>query len=362
MPSEEAILWIALTLIQGLGPARIKSIFTELGSVQGIFDAGEIELSSLEGIGPKVARSIVNGRKEALEKAASVVPDRFKAVPLACKEYPERLFNIYDPPPVLFIDGDMDLSDCPAVAIVGTRRATSYGREVTEDIVRGLVAAGIVIVSGLAIGIDACAHAAALRNGGRTVAVLGNSLDTVYPFCNRKLAEEITKSGALVSEIPKEIPVDKWMFPRRNRIISGLSMGTVVIEGSEDSGSLITARFALDQDREVFAVPGPAGKNLSAGPNSLIKQGAKLVENAGDILEELNIGYRKGRSGRNAPDLASFPEDERKILALIKDEAVHIDKLVSDTGMHLSDVYPVLTGIVVRGIAEELPGKYYRIR
>lgn len=287
----------------------------------------------------------------------------------ADERYPAWLGTIADPPAVLYCDGLIEPQDRQALAIVGSRQATPYGLRITETLARELSGAGFTIVSGLARGIDAAAHRAALEAGGRTIAVLGCGLDMDYPLGHARLREEIAMSGAVVTEYAPGIPPLAGHFPRRNRIISGLSLGVVVVEAAEDSGSLITARLALEQGREVFAVPGSIDAPLSRGPHGLLKQGAKLVETVDDIIEDLVPQMEKAAvpTQRPMPFKAMEPPDlspeERRVWEQMSREPLHLDDLTEQSGLTPAAVSGILLGLELKGVARQLPGqRYYRAR
>jgi len=275
------------------------------------------------------------------------------------EEYPASLREIAQPPKVLYVRGYIPEGK-PMIGIVGTRRCTPYGKRATGHIVKGLVRAGCVIVSGMAIGIDSEAHKAALEAGGETVAVVGSGIDesVVYPSSNKSLAREIEKHGAVTSEFDPYIHSETYFFPQRNRVISGLSLGIVVIESKEKGGSLITANFALDQNREVFAVPGGLFWETSAGPNNLIKQGAKVVTCAEDILEELNIPIPDKEKNKI---IAKNPAEQKIIDALLdkRGQSVHIDSIVEISKLSASEVSSALTEMELDEKVKNLGGDYY---
>jgi DNA processing protein len=313
----------------------------------------------------------------------SVTTAQGQRIALADDGYPAWLRAIPDPPAVLYCDGRIEPNDRQAIAIVGARKATPYGLRITETLARELSGVGFTIVSGLARGIDTAAHRAALEAGGRTLAVLGCGLDVDYPPGHGRLREEIAASGAVLTELAPGTPPWASNFPRRNRIISGLSLGVVVIEAAEDSGSLITARLALEQGREVFAVPGSIDAPLSRGPHGLIKQGAKLVETVDDIIEELlpqlelpltptlsstrcNEGATgapgRGKNGESfaPPDLS--PE-ERRVWEQISRDPLHLDDLTERSGLTPAGTAGILLSLELKGLARQLPGqRYVRVR
>jgi DNA processing protein len=272
-------------------------------------------------------------------------------------EYPAALRNIADPPPVLYVRGQLLPRDEWALAVVGTRRATVYGREVTRSLVRGLAASGVTIVSGLAHGIDTHAHQVALDAGGRTLAVLGSGIDVIYPAENRQLAELIAHSGAILSEYPLGAQPESGNFPRRNRIISGLSLGVLVVEGARSSGAMITADYASEQGREIFAVPGNILGPNSAGPNYLIQQGAKLVTTMGDILEELNLTMAAEQAA--AREIIPDNETEAILLRHLSAEPLHVDELGRAAQLPINEVASTLTLMELKGKVRQVGGMHY---
>lgn len=299
----------------------------------------------------------------------SVMTAQGKPLALADDGYPVWLRAISSPPDVLYCDGRIEPRDRQAIAIVGSRQATPYGLRMTETLARELSGAGFTIVSGLARGIDAAAHRAALEAGGRTIAVLGCGLDITYPPEHGRLREEVAANGAVVTEFPAGTPPKPSHFPQRNRIISGLSLGVVVVEAAEDSGSLITARFALEQGREVFAVPGSIDAPLSRGPHGLIKQGAKLVETVDDIVEDLlpqleTTGILKRRPGLpKAGELPNLSPEERLLIDQMSREPLHLDDLTERSGLTPAGVAGILLGLELKAVVRQLPGqRYYRLK
>jgi DNA processing protein len=276
--------------------------------------------------------------------------------------YPKRLLEVDDAPPVLYAMGRIEDADGWAIGVVGTRRATSYGREAAARISAGLAEAGVTVISGLARGIDSVAHHTALDSGGRTIAVLGSGLDVIYPPENRGLVRRIVEegSGAVVSEYPLGTQPDAVNFPPRNRIISGMSLGVLVVEAAEKSGALITVTFALEQGREVFAIPGPITSKLSEGTNNLIKNGAKLVTSARDILEELDMAT----VAEHVEAARALPSDptERMLLEYLQDASRHIDELTNRSGLPASTVSAVLTMMELKGMVRHLGGMQYAAR
>jgi DNA processing protein len=277
------------------------------------------------------------------------------------KEYPELLKKIYDPPKELYIKGETAALNNKCLAIVGTRTATDYGKRIARQFANELAQCGFTIVSGLAEGIDTEAHAGALEAGGKTIAVFGCGIDKVFPPENLELAEKIEKNGALVSEYQPGSLAAKWTFPRRNRIISGLSLGVVMVEGSYESGAMITAKLALDEGREVFAVPGNIEIDQTKGPHWLIKQGAKLAGNVDDILEEFNIKRVTGSEKAKELDYSQLSSDEVKIISCLTKEPKHIDEISAKSEMETQEALSILSILEIKKLIKQVPGKYFVI-
>jgi DNA processing protein len=284
-----------------------------------------------------------------------------KIIPFASEIYPARLRSIADPPPCLYVKGEIRQEDDKAVAVIGTRSASHYGRRVARDLCRGLASLGFTVISGMARGIDGVAHDEALNAGGRTIAVLGSGVDRAYPTEHQKLYHRISENGAVISELPLGAPPLAFNFPARNRLISGLSAGVVVVEATEKSGSLITAAIALEQGREVFAVPGEVGSSRSRGGHRLIRQGAKLVESVDDIFEE--IAPQLVAPGRQSAALRTLPVDAqpetRKIFDLLQERSLHIDEVIEASGFSTSRVSQILLELELQGFLKQLPGNRY---
>jgi DNA processing protein len=286
------------------------------------------------------------------------------------KDYPTNLRYIYDPPKNLYVKGNILAEDSIAIAVIGSRQATYYGLKNAQDLSFELAARGITIVSGLARGVDSAAHRGALRAGGRTIAVLGSGLNVIYPYENKELAERIAKNGAVISEFSLDFPPYRHNFPRRNRIISGLSLGVVVVEAAKRSGALITARLALEQGREVFAIPGRIGSFSSQGTHSLIKQGAKLVESIEDIIEELeplrtmqNLPEQEQiaqvRSASKLQRGLNLSQEERQIYSCLSSEPIHIDDIMSKAAVSYGKLLISLLKLEHKKLVNELPGKMF---
>lgn len=295
-----------------------------------------------------------------------------RSISIGTAEYPDNLKNIHKPPEILYVNGSFAAEDRNAVAIVGSRRATPYGLEMAEKLAYELAAKGATIVSGMARGIDSASHRGALRAGGRTIAVMGSGHNHIYPPENKGLYRDIAKSGVVVTEFENDISPLPRNFPIRNRIISGLSLGVVVVEAARNSGALITADFALDQDREVFAIPGKISSATSSGANELIKNGAKLVQTADDILEELSLHEIKPLSGRDKDLIGlkisnktkayiynSLTEDERRVYKVLSDEPLYIDDVVEASGAGFDKMSKILLNLEMKKLIKELPGKQF---
>lgn len=339
---------------------RIWHLVERFGSPEDAWKATEKQLAATGGFTPEGARELVLRRRGINPEAVTALLEKkgIAFVHYGSPGYPEMLKNIPDPPPGLFIRGKITASDDQAIAVVGSRKATRYGLTVAAKLAGELAGAGVTVVSGMARGIDTAAHRGALAAGGRTIAVLGCGVDVVYPRENAGLMEEISLSGAVVSEFPLQEKPESWHFPVRNRIISGLSMGVVVVEAAARSGALITADFALDQGRDVMAVPGNITSELSRGTNRLIRQGAKPVEDAGDILEEMGLERLFRVDDRKDPVVNLSPE-EKAVSNIISSEPVTLDELVDRSGLPAQKVLVALTFLEMKGSVRQLPGRLY---
>jgi DNA processing protein len=355
---------ILLNMVEGIGYIRFKALLDEFKDPRNIFKAPISRLKSIKSIGTGIAEAIKNAySKYDIDKEVGLIKGAgVKIVTLFDSEYPECLRTIYDPPILLYIKGDFRKEDELSIAIVGSRRCTYYGLNMAEKIASELVKCNVVIISGLARGIDTAAHKGAVKNNGRTIAVLGNGLGSIYPVENKELAERILHNGLLVSEFPMEAKPYKKNFPRRNRIISGLSKGLLVVEAAKKSGALITADFALEQGRDVFAVPGMADRFSSNGTNALIKQGAKLVESADDILEELGIDKAEPvaeRAYKNGGSYFLENPDEKNIFNILSDKPSDIDTIIRKLEIKTQQAKLMLLNMEMKGIIKQLPGKLY---
>lgn len=351
--------WLGFNLVKGIGPAKVQALLDYYGSLANAWQANEFELYKI-GLDKRAVANFLQTRHEVdLDAAlAQAHQANIKLLTWETPDYPNYLREIPTPPPLLYLQGDLLEQDRWAVAVVGTRRLTSYGRQVTRDLVAGLVQNNITVVSGLARGIDAVAHKTAVELGGRTLAVLGSGLDAIYPADNRALAQEITQGhGAIISEYGLGIQPEAKNFPPRNRIISGLSLGVIIVEAGERSGALITTNFALEQNREVFAVPGNINSPASQGPNKLIQEGAKLVTRVEDVLEELNLHMV---AERTAVQLV-LPEtaEEIALYTQLSAQPVHIDDLSRSTGLPSALVSSTLTLMELKGMVQQVGGMNY---
>ncbi|MCD6232716.1 DNA-processing protein DprA [Candidatus Aerophobetes bacterium] len=353
--------WILLSKIPYLGPKRCRELVEYFGSPREVLSAPFDKLSKIPGIGKEIAKLIISeARKINVEEDLNLLRKfDVQVITFQDKQYPSNLQNIFDPPFLLYVRGELREEDKDALAIVGTRRATIYGKLTAQRLAREVAKEGITIVSGMARGIDTAAHWGALEAEGRTIAVMGCGVDRVYPPENKELMNKIIERGAVISEFPLRSLPEASHFPQRNRIISGLSRGVLVVEAPLKSGALITAEFALEQGREVFAVPGNINSPKSQGTNRLIREGAKLVEKTEDIFEELNFSPILSNIEviKNKESLLS-PE-EKRVLALIKEKPLHIDSLVEKSGFPASKVAAILMKLQIKGFIREFPGKVF---
>lgn len=380
MTENEAV--VALNMISGIGSQRLKKLLEAFGGAPKVFLASESKLKKIEGIGEKIAQEITGFRFENLKKELDLAKKlKVRIITLEDIEYPQNLRNIYDPPICLYLKGELRKEDVLSLAIVGSRRASFYGLTCAEKFAFALSSLGISIVSGLARGVDTQAHNGALKAKGRTLAVLGSGLNRIYPPENKKLAEGISECGAVISEFSLDTKPLAQNFPRRNRVISGLSQGVIVVEAARNSGALITADFALEQGREVFAVPGKVDSATSFGANQLIKQGAKLIDSVEDILEELKLGleqsikaqdlaYKAERiapAGRTGGDRKTAKETvpnelsdgERLVYNLLTDKPRPADELIEEAGLPAAKTMSLLSRLEMQRRAKQLPGKLF---
>ena len=376
MLNQNLKYWVALKWVEGVGNVGFKALLEAFGSPRKVFEAPLSMIKAVPGIGDKTAPQIKSFKDWKKVEKELEFADRTCVSIVTSQDplYPSQLLSTYDYPAFLYVKGHLKEDDVN-VAVVGSRTASTYGKFTTERLCRELVLRGITVISGLARGIDSAAHRGALSGKGRTIAVLGCGLDIVYPPENEKLFTEISLQGALISEFPFGTPPNAPNFPARNRIISGISLGVVVVEASEKSGSLITARIALEQGREVFAVPGSIDSSGSRGTNKLIKQGAKLIENVEDILEEILPQVTSAPKVVKPDQRQKQPDDQQKILTsspdlvlketektvwqVLSQKPVHIDQIITSTGLTAHEVLVILLNLELQGLIEQKPGKTY---
>lgn len=357
--ASDHIYFNAFNLIPQIGPVRFRKLLNFFSNLEAAWQAPVAELLQ-SGLEENVVNEILRLRRETdiAAEFAKLEAQKISLITIKDQNYPTILREIANPPAVLYVRGEMKSVDETAIAIVGTRKISPYGKRVTEDLTRDLVRANITVVSGLAFGVDSFAHRTAVETAGRTIAVLACGVDTIYPAANRLLAEQILAGhGAILSEQAFGTPPLKHHFPARNRIIAGLSLGTVVIEAATDSGALITARHALEQNRQVFAVPGSIYNDVSAGPNNLLKMGAKPVTSAVDILEDLNLD--KLTQEILSSEIIAENEEEQKILNILTRQPLHFDQIAKTCGLPTSRVASTLTIMEMKGKVRNLGANQY---
>ncbi|MDR0533365.1 MAG: DNA-processing protein DprA [Verrucomicrobiales bacterium] len=360
---ERLEAYLILNSLRLIGPVRVRKLMERFGSVEQILLQSTSSLASVEGVGQKAAESIraweqnfdLAGELAELQRLGIGVIDRED------ERYPQQLLEIYDPPLLLYYKGDLEAAKRRGIGVVGSRQTSHYGLETAKKLSYQMAYAGLPVVSGLARGIDTAAHQGALAAKGRTVAVLGCSLDLMYPPENQALAEMIVeKDGLLLSEFPLKTPPDKQTFPMRNRVVSGLSGGVLVVEAGAESGALITARMALDQGRQVFAIPGRIDNPLAKGCHRLIKDGAKLVESVEDVLAEFEFLFPPAAISEPRRVLpADLSEDEQVILKNLGMEEVHLDELTRKCGLPSARMSSTLLRLEMRKLVRQLPGKFF---
>lgn len=388
MLAAETKSLIHLNLIPGIGNYTIRRLLASFGSAERSVAATSEELAQVDGLTPDVREQLIDGRSRAplAQELELIQQHQCHIVTISDDAYPSLLKQIDDPPVLLYIVGKFPIPDTLSIAIVGSRGPTEYGKTTSQQLSQQLAARGITIVSGFARGIDTCVHRGALEAGGDTIAVFGCGLSIIYPEANRALAAEIIESGALVSEFPMTMPPRGANFPRRNRVISGLTSGTLVVEASERSGSLITARHAVEQGREVFAVPGQIFSNMSRGTHSLINQGATLINSVDDLLDALPHNYAQILGGKSLEppsakqtDKITRPQsvekrstptpqpkanlnltpEEQTVLSAMDADSVHIDEITRVTQLPIGKVSSLLVMLELKGIVQQLPGKQF---
>ncbi len=364
MDLDAAREWLALAEVPGVGPTTFKQLLEAFGEPRRVFGSSMTALLEVEGVGPVTALAIRNHRPS--ERIGAILTATrelgFNLITTSDADYPDLLRAMDDPPPFMFVQGSFSPRDRKALAVVGSRRCSPYGLRMASRLAGEAAGHGFTIVSGLARGIDAASHRAALEAGGRTIAVVGSGLDVVYPPEHFRLAREIADQGAVVGEHPPQTPPEREHFPVRNRIISGLSLGVLVIEAAAESGVHGTVSHALSQGREVFAVPGNVGSPTSAGTNRLIKQGAKLVESIDDLLEELvPLAERGARAQAGLADArpVALPPEEAAVVAFLGDEPLHIDDLTALSGLTPQKISHTLLQLELKGIVRRLAGQNF---
>ncbi len=355
---DEKHYWVGFNLVRGIGAVRLQALRRHFGSAEAAWHATPPELQAA-GLSARLAERVAEVRSRVdLDKLwEQIAAQGIRVLTWEDDLYPPRLQEIEQPPPVLYVRGELLPEDHFAVAVVGTRKATAYGRQVTEELAAFLAARGVTIVSGLARGVDAIAHSAALKAGGRTLAVLGCGVDRVYPPENRALARQILERGALLSDYPPGTAPESSNFPPRNRIISGLSMAVVVVEAGETSGALLTAEFAAEQGREVFAVPGSILAPQSKGTNKLIQNGALPLLSPQDVLQALNLT----RLGEQQAARKILPSDEveARLMNVLSDEPLHVDEIRHRSGLPIEKVSAVLVMMELKGMVRQVGGMHY---
>ena len=364
MPSETALLH-ALSLIPGIGSQTIRDMVAHLGSASAVWETDEKTLLTINGLGPKTVAALITGRRtiDPDKEWESITKQKVEILAYTDKTYPRLLKEIPDAPALLYVRGKYAWQDKPLIAIVGSRTFTNYGEQAAHRFATDLAAAGYIVVSGLAFGIDSIAHKAALEAYAETLAVLGSGVDdaSISPQSHLPLAKAVMNAGALISEYRPGTKANEGTFPARDRIIAGMTVGTVVIEAPEKSGALITARHALDYNREVFAIPGSIFAPSSFGTNALIKAGAKIVTSVQDILEEfpLSDGVSAAKADASRIDNASLSQEEKKILTLLSHEPIHVDKIVKASTLGTSSASSALSLLEIKGFARNVGGMNY---
>ncbi|MBL8063652.1 MAG: DNA-protecting protein DprA [Anaerolineales bacterium] len=355
---DEKKYWIGFNLIKGIGAVRMQGLVAYFGDLESAWKADPAELTQA-GLGVKLVEKVIGARKQVdLNQVwAKIEAQGIKILTWMDEEYPSRLREIDQPPPVLYIRGEYLQDDLFAVAIVGTRKVTPYGRQLTEEIASFLAANGISVISGLARGVDAIAHQTALKAGGRSIAVLGSGVDKIYPPEHRGLAEQMMERGAIISDYAVGTPPDASNFPPRNRIISGLSLAVVVIEAAETSGALITAEFAAEQGREVFAVPGSIYAPQSKGTNRLIQKGAQPLLTPADLMQALDL--TRMDSQKTARRILPSDETEARLLGVLSSEPLHVDDIRNRAELPIEKVSAALVLMELKGMVKQVGGMNY---
>jgi DNA processing protein len=359
------VYWIALNFVHGIGSVKYKALISHFKSPENVFKAGADELIKVEGIGGKLAESIRTFSDfKSVEDEIKNASDKGVRI-IKYPDYPLALRNLKDSPPILYVKGEFLENDNDSFGIVGARKASVENLAFAEDIGYKLARRGVTVVSGMAAGIDSAAHKGAVNAHGRTIAVLGSGVDVIYPYSNKKLYEDILRDGAVISEFKLGTPPNKENFPKRNRIISGLSKGLLVVEANTDSGSLITADYAFSQGKKVFAVPGDIRKVKAKGTNNLIKRGALLVDSEDDIFDNISFDCKviSEGGGKTVNDIDSLRDrltsEELKIIKVLKGEAMHIDAIIKGSALKTSVVSGTLIGLELKGYVKQFSGNMF---
>lgn len=359
--NRDIIIWLNSL---NVGNRTIERIMKQVPQLVDLWELPSDKLYNLKSINNKIIDKIISNRKDDyLKRLFHIVDEQnINIITIFDKDYPRRLHYIYDNPKVIYLKGNLTEEDSLAIAVVGSRKVTSYGRWATEKFVEELVKLDVTIVSGLALGVDGIAHNKALEGNGRTIGVLGNGLDIIYPRKNRDLYREVPKNGALMSEYFLGVPPLAYNFPQRNRIISGLSLGVIIIEAKEKSGSLITASHALEQGKEVFALPGNINSIFSKGTNKLIKDGAKLIMDIDDIIEEVyELQVKMKIKKEESLDYSQFSPLELEVIECIKEGPIHSDSIALSTGLDISTINSILTVLELKGAIKEMTGRVFTL-
>lgn len=359
LTNREILIWLNALNISS---RNIDKIMAQVPDLKTILTMKSSELYKLKGIRNNIIEKIIEYRKPdyIYGQISKLRENKIDAITILDKDYPESFYHIYDSPKVIYKKGSIEDGDKLAIGLVGSRRSTQYGQWATEKFVEELVKLDVTIISGLAMGIDAVAHRAALAAGGRTIAVLGNGFATMYPSRNKSLYKEIPQHGAIITEYPYDVPPLAYNFPQRNRLISGLALGVIVIEAQEKSGSLITAHHALEQGKEVFALPGNINSVFSRGTNKLIKDGAKILMDIDDIIEEIYELREKIKENKKEEiDYTALSSLEAKIMEIISEGPVHADIIAAKTGIDIATVSGILTILEIKGLIKELAGRSF---
>lgn len=359
MDERELRSWLRLSRLE-ISPRVAAALLERFGGPDAIFRASESELSAVERVTDKALAKLLGPIPAAVDRDLSTISNSgITVIPLASPDYPACLKEIYDPPIVLYVSGNLLESDKHSIAIVGSRRATVYGRSIAERIAGDLARRGLTVVSGGARGIDTASHKGALAAGGRTIAFLGCGIDVCYPAENKKLYEAIAESGAVVSEFPLGSNPEPWRFPPRNRLISGMSLGVLVCQSPEASGALITAGYAAEQGKDTYAVPGNVDDERNRGCHRLIQDGAKLVQDANDIFHELGLDGEDQEARQMGLPIEALNEQERDVAALLSLEPMHLDEIIEKSGMAPQMASGTLTILEMKNVARRVPGNAY---